>query len=177
MRAHSSIANFSTVSRKGRLVELCLDRPEEDADIFRIGTVGRQGEDFLQLPAKMRTHRRFPEGPDLWFVEFALVRRQSVALIIIILRHQFHPEYRLIVWFANTCAKLRAPAATSRLAGRRLAIYLPLLCLKLPTQTLVPSPNSHAKACPGQEMNSRKLNHVRGPCAVQQRFQAEGRPI
>jgi hypothetical protein len=38
---------------------------------------------------------------------------------------------------------------------------LPLLCLKLPTQAFVPSPNSHAKACPGQEMNSRKLNHVR----------------
>ena len=97
MRAHSSIANFSTVSRKGRLVELCLDRPEEDADIFRLGTVGRQGEDFLQLPAKMRAHRRFPEGPDLGFLEFALLRRQSVALKMVILLREFHPETRSIV--------------------------------------------------------------------------------
>src|ERR1700730_4689227 len=109
MRAHSSIANFSTVSRKGRLVELCLDRPEEHADIFRLGTVGRQGEDFLQLPAKMRAHRRLPEGPDQRILEFALVRRHSAALKPTLLRHYFHPEYRLTVWFANTCAKPRAP--------------------------------------------------------------------
>jgi hypothetical protein len=64
-----------------------LDLPQEDADIFRLGTVARQGEDFLQLPAKMRAHRRFPEEPDLGFLKFAFVRRQSVALKMTILRH------------------------------------------------------------------------------------------
>jgi hypothetical protein len=172
-----TIPNLSPVSRNGRLVELRLDLPEEDADIFRLGTVGRQGEDFLQLPAKMRAHRRFPEATDLGFLEFALVRRQSVALKTIILRRQLHPEYYSIVWFANTCAKPRASIAISRLSGRCLAINLPHLSLKLPTQAFVPSPNSHAKACPGQEMNSRKLNHVRDQCVLHQRFQAEGRPI
>jgi hypothetical protein len=176
MRALSSIPSLSLVSRNGRLVELCLDLPQEDADIFRLG-IARQGEDFLQLPAKMRTHRRSPEGPDLGFLEFALVRRQSVALKTIILRRQFHSEYRSIVRIANTRAKPRAPIAISRLGGGRIAIYLALLRLKLPTHAFVPSPKSHAKACPRQEMNSRKRNHVRGPCLVQQRFQAERRPI
>src|ERR1700730_2140055 len=95
MRALSSIPNLSLVSRNGRLVELCLDLPQEDADIFRLGTVARQGEDFLQLAAKMRAHRRFPEGPDIGFLEFALVRRQSAAVKTILLQCQFHPEYRL----------------------------------------------------------------------------------
>ena len=99
LRLGLPVERISPVSRNRRLVELCLDRPQEDADIFRLGTVARQGEDFLQLPAKMRTHHRAPDGPDLWFVEFALVWRQSVALITI---GQFHPQYRLIVWFANT---------------------------------------------------------------------------
>src|SRR5580704_1737914 len=57
----------------------------------------------------MRAHRRLPEGPDQRILEFALVRRHSAALKTTLLRHYFHPEYRLTVWFANTCAKPRAP--------------------------------------------------------------------
>lgn len=175
MRAQSSIPNLSPVSRDGRLVEFCMDLPQEDADIFRLGRVRRQGEDFLQLPAKLRARRRFPEGTDLGVFEFALVRRQSVTLKTIVLRRQFHPqfhpEYRLIVWVANTYETPRA-IAIAPLSGRCIANYLPLLRLELPTQAFVPSPNSHAKACPGQEMNSRKLNHARGRVG-QQRFQAE----
>jgi hypothetical protein len=91
-RVHSSIPNLSPVFRNEQLVELCLDLPYEDADSFRLGIIGRQGEDFLQLPAKMRAHLRFPEGPDLGFLEFALVRRQTVALKTTILRHYFHPN-------------------------------------------------------------------------------------
>src|ERR1700732_485930 len=91
---NASIPSLSLVSRNGRIVELCLDLPQEDADILRLGTVAWQGEDFLQLPAKMRAHRRFPQEPDLGFLEFALGRRQSVALKTITLRRQFHSEYR-----------------------------------------------------------------------------------
>jgi hypothetical protein len=126
MWAHSSIPNLSLVSRNRRVVELCFYLPQEDADIIWLGTVARQGENFLQLPAKMRTHRRFPEGPDLGFLEFALVRRRSVGLKTTILQRQSHSEYRSIVWIANTRAKPRVPIAISRLAGGRLAIYLAL---------------------------------------------------
>ncbi|MGH6846845.1 MAG: hypothetical protein ACREC0_05245 [Methylocella sp.] len=88
-----------------------MDLPQEDADIFRLGTAGRQGEDFLQLPAKMRTHHRFPEVPDLDFLESALVRRQSVALKTIIPLHQFHPGYRLM--FGSRFRGLHAAASPS----------------------------------------------------------------
>jgi hypothetical protein len=169
--------NLSTDSGNGRLVELRPDLLQEDADIFRFGTVRRQGEDFLQLPAKKRTRRRFPVGPDLESLEFALVRGQGAALITIILRRQFHSIYRLSVWFADTRANSRASFAISRLAGRCSAIFLPLLSPKLPTQAFVPLQKSHANACPGREVNSRKLNHARSPCGVQQRLQSERRPI
>jgi hypothetical protein len=76
---------------------------------------------------------------------------------------------------SRTRARL-APIAISRLAGRYFAIYLPPLRLELPTQAFVPSPKA-AKACPGQELNSRKRNHARGPCVVHQRVQAERWPI
>ncbi|MGH6840269.1 MAG: hypothetical protein ACREDT_16075, partial [Methylocella sp.] len=93
----ASIPDLSPVSRDGRVVELCIYRPQEDADIIRLGTAGRQGEDFLQLPAKLRIHRRFPERPNFGFLESALVRRQGAALKAIILRSQIHPGYSLIV--------------------------------------------------------------------------------
>ena len=49
MRVPTSIPNLSPASRYGRLVELCLDLPQQDADSFRLGTIGGQGEDLLQL--------------------------------------------------------------------------------------------------------------------------------
>jgi hypothetical protein len=104
-----------------------LDFPEEDADILRLGTFGRQGEDYLQLPAKMCAPRCFPEWPDLGFLEFALVCRQSVALKTIILLRQFHPEYCSIAWFANICASrsLRDFAAGTPLPRHLFAPFTP----------------------------------------------------
>jgi hypothetical protein len=134
MRAHSSISDLSPISRKMWLVELCSDLVQQDADIFRLGTDGRQGENFLQFPAKMRAHRRFPKRPDLGFFELALFRRQGAAVKTKILRHQFH-----LVWFANTGAK--APPLRFR-AVQAVPRYLPLLRLKLPTQDFVPTPHA-----------------------------------
>src|ERR1700720_3905242 len=96
MRAHSSISDLSPVSGKMWPVELCSDFVQQDADIFRLGTGGRQGEDCLQFPAKMRAQLRFPEEPDLGFFEFALVRRQGPAVKTILLQCQFHPKYRFV---------------------------------------------------------------------------------
>ena len=58
---------------------------------------------------------------------------------------------------ATTRAKPRLKIAILRLSRRGFAIFWPLLRLKRPTQAFVPSPLSHAKACPRLEMNSRKL--------------------
>ena len=131
---------------------------------------GRQGEDFLQLPAKMRTRRRFPEGPDLEFLELALVRGQGAALKTIILQHQFHPIYRLIVWFTNTRAKTRASPRDFAACGpppRHLfAPFKPKTC----DASFCSVAKSHAKACPGQETNSRKLYHVRGRAGCSDAF-------
>jgi hypothetical protein len=114
MPAHSSISDLSPVSRKMWPVELCSDLVQQDADTFRLGTGGRQGENFLQLPAKMRSRHRFPKGSDLGFFEFALVRRQGPTVKTILLRRQFHPEYRFVR--EHGCESV--PFAISRRAGR-----------------------------------------------------------
>jgi hypothetical protein len=178
MRALSSIPNLSLVSRNGRIVELCLDLPQEDADIFRLGIVARQGEDFLQLPAKMRAHRRLPEGPDFGFLEFAVARRQSVALKTIILRRQFHSNTARLFGSRTRAQNLALPSRFRGLAGGRIVGPLaPKTSNASFCSIHHATPRARAKACPRQEMNSRKRNQVRGPCAVQQRFQAERRPI
>ena len=127
MPAHSSISGLSPVSRKRCPVELCSDLVQQDADIFRLGTGGRQGENFLQLSAKMRARHRFTKGSDLGFFEFALALRHDAAVKTILLRRQFHPSTALIVWLTNTCAKRRAHdfAAFRPLTRRLLAPFTP----------------------------------------------------
>ncbi len=167
MRAHSSISDLSPVSRKMWVVELCSDLVQEDADIFRLGPVGRQGENLLQLPAKMRAHPRFPKGSDLGFFEFALVRRQGAASKTTILRHQFHPEYPLdCLVREHGCES--APIAISRRGGRA-SPFMPLLRLKLPTQAFVPYTTRRPRAG--------GANGCLSPARAYAQLQAERRPI